>query len=334
MKKGTDSLMKFQLLKKDLNLPLYAAVGLLQLMWDFTARNTPAGNIGKFTDEELAMGLEYDGDPGELIEALVNRNWLDRDDRHRLIVHDWAEHCEDSVHNALVKSRAFFADGSIPKLTRIHTKDRAEIERDYKKMMDNPGGDPPSDSGPGNPQDTPPDSPENPPENSRARNRAFPRGNAPTDTDTDTDTLPIPIPSRTEPGPRDKPKPRPNPEPGGRSDSVGRSDSAISSVSDLSESVLSKHHGTELWRRLRKAADDPEHYRAWWKEVGGLMKAHDGVGVLFEAVEYVEQCKDPQAREVKGLGTLNKPGAYIANKCKKHLESRGVRLPAKPKEVH
>lgn len=93
MKQNTTSKLKFKKLRRALgDPPLYQIVGLLEALWQFAATDAPLGDIGKFSNEEIAMAVEWQGDPDELIEALVSTEWLDLSDRHRLVIHHWHEH--------------------------------------------------------------------------------------------------------------------------------------------------------------------------------------------------------------------------------------------------
>lgn len=134
MKQGTESKAKFKRLQRKLSLALYVSKGLLQSLWDFAIINCPAGDIGRFSDQEIADCIEWDGDASELIEALVETKWLDRHDTSRLIIHDWPEHCEDSVHMALARKRLLFANGTIPKLTRFTQAERQQALSDYERL--------------------------------------------------------------------------------------------------------------------------------------------------------------------------------------------------------
>lgn len=127
MKRGTDGLLKFKQLQRDLGLTRYECKGLLQDLWDFTAANATAGDIGKFSDDEIAHELEWRGEPRELLEALVARRWLDVHSEHRLVVHDWPDHCEDWVHMRLARAVEVFANGTVPKLTKIGKSERETI---------------------------------------------------------------------------------------------------------------------------------------------------------------------------------------------------------------
>lgn len=115
MKRGTDLLLKFKKLKMRLSLSHWEVKGVLQALWDFTAENALEGNIGRFTDEEIALGIEWGKDPHSLIQALLECGWIDQSKKHRLVIHDWEDHCEEYVRKRLARKRRTSADiGSLP----------------------------------------------------------------------------------------------------------------------------------------------------------------------------------------------------------------------------
>jgi len=109
MKAGTAESMKFLVLKNQLRIPKYKVIGILDGLWYLTSLSAQDGAIGKFSDEEIAAWLEYDGDPGELIDHLVSRKFLDRCPVHRLIVHDWPQHCPKYIEGILKRHNKPFA---------------------------------------------------------------------------------------------------------------------------------------------------------------------------------------------------------------------------------
>ena len=109
MKANTTDLLKFQRLCRRLREPRRGVVGLLELLWNGTAKNAPDGAIGRFSNEEIAIMCDWDGDPDELVAALVESRWLDESAKYRLLVHDWAEHAPKYVHGNLRRWSKEFA---------------------------------------------------------------------------------------------------------------------------------------------------------------------------------------------------------------------------------
>lgn len=115
-----------------MNLPTYAVVGLLECLWHLVAEECIRGDIGRFTNEDIAVRLDYQGDEDELIEKLVSCGWLDLNPEHRLVVHDWPVHCPDFVHMKLSRRGESFADGTTPSSTKLSFRDRLALEQRAK----------------------------------------------------------------------------------------------------------------------------------------------------------------------------------------------------------
>lgn len=93
---------------RELNIPQYEAVGILENLWHVTAREAPQGDIGKLSNEDIAMGIDWHGNADALIEALITCRWLDVSRQFRLIVHDWHEHCDEAVRKKLKRNGLSF----------------------------------------------------------------------------------------------------------------------------------------------------------------------------------------------------------------------------------
>lgn len=139
MKRGTPKHPKTWALCQRLGMPRYAAVGLLECLWHLAAEHAPTGELSKTPPAWLAAELEWDRDADELISALVETGWLDRDG-DRLLIHDWPDHCEDMTHMRLARARKFFADGRAPNYSRIGGKERKQIEAFYSGKSTDPEG--------------------------------------------------------------------------------------------------------------------------------------------------------------------------------------------------
>ncbi len=124
MKRTAINHTKLKRLMRALDVPQYAAVGILEMLWHLAARETPTGNIGKLSDEDIAADLDWRGDASALVNALLTAEWIDQDSQHRLIVHDWRDHCEDSVDMRVARAGLLYADGSPAKCTRLSKEER------------------------------------------------------------------------------------------------------------------------------------------------------------------------------------------------------------------
>lgn len=137
MKRNATEHPKAKILCNLLKIDLAKAIGTLELMWHFTANFTPRGNIGAYPNDIIADRVAWSKDPQKLIDALVEARLLDKDPEHRLLVHDWKDHCEDAVHIKLAKKTELFADGTQPNLHRINKDLRGKIEERYALMREN-----------------------------------------------------------------------------------------------------------------------------------------------------------------------------------------------------
>src|SRR5580658_6640590 len=93
---------------RKLDIRLYQAVGILELLWHTTAREAPRGDIGKISNEDIALAVDWPGDEHVLIDALLATGWLERDDEYRLLVHDWHIHADEAVKKRLTRSHELF----------------------------------------------------------------------------------------------------------------------------------------------------------------------------------------------------------------------------------
>ena len=124
MKREALSHTKMAKFMRVMKLKRFHVVGLCELLWHTTAREAPAGDIGKLDNEDIAYALDWDGDPEELISGFIQAELVDVDEAHRLVIHDWYDHAEDSVHSKLARARKFFANGQPPKITGLRKDER------------------------------------------------------------------------------------------------------------------------------------------------------------------------------------------------------------------
>lgn len=117
MKRGTPEHPKSLELQERLACSKREAVGILELLFHFTARYAPRGDVGRWSDARIATACDWPGEPSVLVDALVDSGWLDRDEAHRLLVHDFHDHADQAVKKALDRAgldpaSAFYRPGA------------------------------------------------------------------------------------------------------------------------------------------------------------------------------------------------------------------------------
>ena len=85
------------------------AIGYLEMLWHFTARYAPRGDIGRYPDKRIAAALDWVyHDPAKLVQGLVSARWVDGCPVARLVVHDWPDHADEAVRKRLKRDGESF----------------------------------------------------------------------------------------------------------------------------------------------------------------------------------------------------------------------------------
>ena len=108
MKTGTINHPKMHALAHGLGITRRDAVGLLEMLWEFTAKYAPQGDVGKHPDFAIAAAVDWPENPEVLVRGLVEAKWLDSCTDHRLVVHDWKEHAPEYVRKSLGRKHLDF----------------------------------------------------------------------------------------------------------------------------------------------------------------------------------------------------------------------------------
>lgn len=104
---------KFRKLAQFLNARLHVAIGVCEMLYHFTAKHAIQGDIGKWSDEDIAVAVDWPTDDAHnLVLALVEAKLLDKSDKFRLVVHDWHDHADDSTKKTIVNRSLKFVTGS------------------------------------------------------------------------------------------------------------------------------------------------------------------------------------------------------------------------------
>lgn len=74
------------------------AVGMLHLLWHWCVEYALNGELSKYSPTQIAMACDWTGNPGELVQALADNGFLERDP---LRIHDWFDFCGELVKKRL-----------------------------------------------------------------------------------------------------------------------------------------------------------------------------------------------------------------------------------------
>ena len=116
MKRGTIEHPKTLDLMARLQITRYQAVGILESLWHFTANYAPSADVGRWPNLSISTFIGWEGEPDTLIDALVDSRWLDRHAEHRLLVHDWHDHADETVIKRLQRNGCSILTGDHPRL--------------------------------------------------------------------------------------------------------------------------------------------------------------------------------------------------------------------------
>ena len=83
---------KTKKLARLLGVSLPAAVGHIHYLWWWALDYAQDGDLSRFDSYDLKDAVHWDGDGIELMEALVESGYVDRDDEGGLHLHDWFEY--------------------------------------------------------------------------------------------------------------------------------------------------------------------------------------------------------------------------------------------------
>ncbi|MCC7334416.1 MAG: hypothetical protein IT422_04950 [Pirellulaceae bacterium] len=138
------------------------AIGIMTLLFDFAATYAPQGDVGKHRNGAIARACDWNEDACAFVSSLVESGWLDESAAHRLVIHDWSDHCEQWVRLKLQKLKLdFLSAEAITEASTVATVidateaiAEASPPRDLAKPSPNPNpnvakdskrGEPPSD---------------------------------------------------------------------------------------------------------------------------------------------------------------------------------------------
>lgn len=67
-------------------------LGLLISFWLWALDNAPSGSLDGISNRMIARAAQWDGEPDELVSAMINAGFLDEESTGNLEIHDWHEY--------------------------------------------------------------------------------------------------------------------------------------------------------------------------------------------------------------------------------------------------
>lgn len=114
--RGTLTHRKTRRLAKLMNIPLPCALGVMEALWHVTAARTPAGDIGRLSDQDIAEEMFWDDDAAALIGYLIAAEIVDEHPQFRLVIHGWEEHADQSTKRKVARRGMDMAGSEPPQL--------------------------------------------------------------------------------------------------------------------------------------------------------------------------------------------------------------------------
>lgn len=106
MKRGASNHPKMLKLARLLGVNRKQAIGTMTLLWEWAGEYAVRGDIGKHSDEEIALACDEPAENGaQLVRALVESGFVDVCADHRLVIHDWADHIESFIRKRLERAK-------------------------------------------------------------------------------------------------------------------------------------------------------------------------------------------------------------------------------------
>jgi hypothetical protein len=83
---------KSKRLKRKLNVSIHEVVGILHFFWHWAVKYAEDGDITKFSAEDIADAIQFDGDADKLINALIESGFVDEFEDGQRVIHDWFDY--------------------------------------------------------------------------------------------------------------------------------------------------------------------------------------------------------------------------------------------------
>lgn len=136
-------------------------IGHLERLWHLTMLSAPRGDVGQCENVEIADECGWEMCPDQFVDMLTETGWLDPDDAHRLVVHDWSEHAPAHIKRNIGKKGGFIETPK-PRLNASTDAVSGDLTHPEMRQARTPNQTKPNQTIPPTPQpsnDTPPGAP-------------------------------------------------------------------------------------------------------------------------------------------------------------------------------
>jgi hypothetical protein len=83
---------KVKKLSRLLKISKHEAIGYLVFLWSWCLEFAQDGNITKYEIEDISDGCEWEGEPEDLISALIDCKLIIKTEKNELLINDWSEY--------------------------------------------------------------------------------------------------------------------------------------------------------------------------------------------------------------------------------------------------
>jgi hypothetical protein len=131
---GTLTHRKTRRLAAKLHIDLSHALGIIEAMLHVAAGQLPYpdGGIGRMSNQDIADEMFVRRINAEkLINAMLFAGQLEPNENCRLYIHDFHEHCWDSIDVHLARNVVLYANGRRPRMTKLRKEEREPLEALY-----------------------------------------------------------------------------------------------------------------------------------------------------------------------------------------------------------
>ena len=134
MKRGAPDSEKMFQLASELGIQKWGAVGIMESLWQWAAKYAPTGTLKRSSFGITCKLIYWHGGVEKLWKALHSAGLVDQVGNDESVIHQWFEHCEDSVHMYLARHLLRFGSGQTPRMHRLPQGEREKLTAAFEEL--------------------------------------------------------------------------------------------------------------------------------------------------------------------------------------------------------